>query len=316
MKKIMAFFLMTYFLLYGLTWATETVLSSAGQALGLENSGGSARAKAMGSAFVGVADDSSALLWNPAGLGRLTLSEIGLHHNSWLVDTVQETLVYGMPLGEWGGAAAAVNYINYGSFESRDSAGVLGSSYTVSMVGFSAGWGKEFGGHISGGISLKGLQQTIASQSFTGFGADIGALWSPDKAWKAGLSYTNLGGTFGGSSLASSLRLGGSYATEELKDNKLILAVGAQLETQGTTRIDLGAEDVLFATLAVRAGYELSTTDPLLGGLSGLTLGAGYLAQHFSIDYAYLPYGDLGTSHRLSVAYQFGGSTVPTPSTK
>ena len=37
-----------------------------------------ARASAMGNAFVGVADDASALFWNPAGLAQIHQSEFSL----------------------------------------------------------------------------------------------------------------------------------------------------------------------------------------------------------------------------------------------
>ena len=48
--------------------ATELVPPSAQLAFPLENQGGSARANAMGSAFVAVGGDVSALSWNPAAL--------------------------------------------------------------------------------------------------------------------------------------------------------------------------------------------------------------------------------------------------------
>src|SRR5438132_5016171 len=40
--------------------------------------GAGARSLAMGSAFVGVADDASATYWNPAGLSQITRKEITL----------------------------------------------------------------------------------------------------------------------------------------------------------------------------------------------------------------------------------------------
>src|SRR2546422_3736959 len=44
-----------------------------------------ARACAMGGAFVGVADDASALFWNAAGIARIDpdKSELSINHASW-----------------------------------------------------------------------------------------------------------------------------------------------------------------------------------------------------------------------------------------
>src|SRR5581483_8898032 len=79
--------------------AAVTVYPAAGVALPLENSGGSARSKAMGSAFVGVSDDASAILWNPAGLALLDSPELEIHHNTWLANSYQEIFVLGFPMG-------------------------------------------------------------------------------------------------------------------------------------------------------------------------------------------------------------------------
>src|SRR6185369_7483472 len=77
----------------------SAVSSVAGLANPMDNAGVSARAVGMGSAFVGVADDSSALFWNPAGLGGLDNVELALHHNSWLAGIIQETAVLALPMG-------------------------------------------------------------------------------------------------------------------------------------------------------------------------------------------------------------------------
>ena len=49
----------------------------------------------MGSAVVAVDQCSASLLWNPAGLSRLSCTELGLHHNTGLADTFQETVIFG-----------------------------------------------------------------------------------------------------------------------------------------------------------------------------------------------------------------------------
>ena len=37
----------------------------------------------------------------------------------------------------------------------------------------------------------------------------------------------------------------------------------------------------------------------------GFFAGAGFVYSGFSLDYALLPYGDLGTAHRFSVGMKF-----------
>jgi hypothetical protein len=52
---------------------------------------------------------------------------------------------------------------------------------------------------------------------------------------------------------------------------------------------------------AVRAGYKYNSAMSTLGPLAGLTLGGGFRYNIFSIDYAFVPYGDLGYTHRISM---------------
>jgi long-subunit fatty acid transport protein len=44
------------------------------------------RASAMGDAFVAVANDVSALYWNPAGLSQFQDNQVMFSHNEWVVD--------------------------------------------------------------------------------------------------------------------------------------------------------------------------------------------------------------------------------------
>src|SRR5687768_8826049 len=61
------------------------------------------RATGMGSAFVSVADDPTAMYWNPAGLTRLGAPEkhfdILFQHNEWLSDMRQEYVAAGTRFG-------------------------------------------------------------------------------------------------------------------------------------------------------------------------------------------------------------------------
>ncbi|HJT24508.1 MAG TPA: hypothetical protein VJ873_08010, partial [bacterium] len=81
----------------------QTIYSAASQSNSLGNVNDAARSAAMGSAFTGVADDASALLSNPAGLGFLRQGQLFLNSDFWLVGTFQETALAGIPADDLGG---------------------------------------------------------------------------------------------------------------------------------------------------------------------------------------------------------------------
>ncbi len=291
-------------LLPSLGWGQAQVLTSGGYAMPLSNLGPSARANVMGSAFVGVADDSSAVFWNPAGLGFQEDGEIAFHHNSWLTDITEETAVMSLPM-EYGTLGVAVDFVNYGSFEGRDSTGAQTSSYTGNNIAGALGWGSELMDQYFAGLTLKYSQMTLSSQAVSVFSGELGLMKQIGKNFRLGLSYNNLGTAVNGNQLDGALNVGGSYHVRLAKQSRVIVALGAQVGTNSVNQIQLAAEDVMYSVVALRAGYQLNLSDMQLEGLTGLSAGVGFTVQDFVVDYAYLPYGDLGTSNRVSVSYLF-----------
>ncbi len=272
----------------------------------LDSVGVSARALAMGSAFVGVAQGSTALFWNPAGLSGLENIELGLHHSSWLAGIIQETAVVGVPLGRLGGLGLSVNYVNYGAIPGYDDNGAKQADYSSNRYGFAGGWGVEVLGGLSVGAALKGEVQSVADASYSSLAVDLGLRWDLTPDLRLGAAYTGLGTQVADYSQTADLSAGLSYTLHPMPTNQLLLATSATFEPQGVNRLQFGVEDLIHSFLALRAGYQASQTDTRLEGLSGLTLGVGFMADSFSLDYAYLPFGDLGSAQRLSLGYRFG----------
>jgi hemolysin activation/secretion protein len=59
--------------------------------------------------------------------------------------------------------------------------------------------------------------------------------------------------------------------------------------------------------VAGRLGYNTQSQDT--GGLHGLSMGLGLMytdyAMNYSLDYAFVPYGELGNTHRISFGIKF-----------
>ncbi len=274
----------------------------------LDDTGGSARAAAMGSAFVAVADDSSALLWNPAGLGKLQTGQLALHHNSWLVDTLQESFTVGIPMGDAGGIGVMATFLDYGTFQGRDPNGAITPNYNANKWGFMLGWGKEWAPGFSAGLALRGGFQSALGNSYSLWSGDVGFLYSPDPQLRFGAALVNFGGNQSGGWVASAIRAGVSYKPEWKGPHGLLFSLDGTVEPQGVNRVGLGVEYSFQSKYFLRAGYQVYEQNNEIQGLQGLTAGAGIQWNGFELDYAFLPYGDLGTSHRVSLSYMFPSS--------
>ena len=283
----------------------QTVTGTASLAAPLDNLQGSARDMALGSAFVGVADDASALFFNPAGLAGLKNPDVALNHNSYLAGTFQETLEGAFPGEDIGGLAFALDYVSWGSLDLRDNTGVSQGSYNDTDIGLTAGWGKEWAKGFSTGLSVRGLQQKVVNDLYNSLAADVGLLWRPQKELRFGVAYLNLGTPVMGSSLSGELKGGASLHLDLDPHLVLLTALSGSWIPNGASSGQGGLECVLDRQWALRVGGQVPFYDNQVGGFTNFTAGAGLRIGAFSLDYAYLPFGTLGTSHRISLGYEF-----------
>ena len=78
-----------------------------------------ARASAMGGAFVAVANDLTAIYWNPAGIARLESPQLALIHTQWIVDTKFDWGAMSIPLGRFGTIGLNVTSLSHDDMEIR-----------------------------------------------------------------------------------------------------------------------------------------------------------------------------------------------------
>jgi len=292
----------------GMGMAQTTIQTSAGTSENLENAGASARAYGMGSAYVAVSDDPSVFFWNPAGLTGLSNPQLALHHDSYLAGTFQETLVYAFPAQSLGGMAFAINYVNWGTLDLRDSNGNSQGSFNDTDVGLNLGWGKQLARDFSIGLAFQGVQQKIVDSLYYDFAARAGLLWMPSENFQLGAAYSNLGTNVVGYSLAQSLQLGGAWRTKAAKNLGLLLTMQGNWQPQGVSLLQWGVEGNLDHAFMLRGGYELPFDGQITGGGTALSAGAGVRWGACTLDYAFVPYGSFGVANHLSLSYDF-----PTP---
>lgn len=287
----------------------QTVTSTAGLVTPLSSLGASARADALGGALAGLADDPSALFYNPAGLSQLRAASLSINHNSYLASSFEETLLFGMPTGSLGGFAGALQYVSWGGLDERDVNGVSLGNFTDSDVAFSLGWGMIATKGFSLGLALHGIQQKIVDSLYTGLSGDLGMLWAPDPGLHLGLTYIGLGTSQAGFNPAQDLHLGAASLWSLGKDVSLQPLLAGDWEPNGVSRIQAGLESAFARSCFLRVGYQGALANNQIGGLTGFTAGAGLRLGQFLLDYAFVPYGDLGTSNRISVGYEFPNPT-------
>ena len=266
-----------------------------------------ARPLAMAGAFSALADDANALNWNPGALGAQTKRSATLSYNALFDDTNQGFLGYAHPLAdEMGTLAGGINYLTVsnipkraGDTESPD------STFNNQNFVISGAYGKKTAVEgLSVGGTLKYLRETLDSFSASAVAIDAGALYKTRvPGLTAGGSIQNLGTKLGPDPLPTTLKGGAAY---KLLGDKLALAGDLDWFAEDRrAQFDLGAEYWAHKALALRAGYQFGRWQDHLGGINGASFGFGVCVERLRFDYAFLPFGRLGDTHRMTLGWTF-----------
>jgi hypothetical protein len=179
-----------------------------------------------------------------------------------------------------------------------------------------AGWGDRVFGSLSLGIQIHGVQQTIAEKSYSIFTTGFGAMVKTSNGWRLGAAYLNGAITKGSAVVASSFRAGLSKYWGFSKDWTVLTAFSGDLAPQSGNSIQGGLEADYRGKYFIRAGYNHPTQVTGFGGLYGPTMGLGMSLGPVRLDYAFVPYGDMGQSQQFGLVYYFGTYVSDEPDRK
>lgn len=275
-----------------------------------------ARVEALGGgALAAPAPDS--VFFNPATAAGLRGAYAVSGYEAMLESAYRASLALSIP-GPGGTAwSAGALFGSGGKLDIFNARGDYGGSFTHydAALFVSAAFPLLDGGF---GVSLKGIRSAIGDVSALGAAVDLG--------------YTNYSRRKDGADMAVTLRNLGMPLKYEKESDPLPLelaagflwryAGGFRVMADGRMPVDhapyfiLGGEyGVPFApaaSFALRAGFSTKNLDDLgvAGAVSGgFGLGLGGAA----FDYAFVPYGDLGATHRVTLSWLLGSSAARRP---
>ncbi len=294
--------------------AALTLVSAAAFAAGPGTTGASflkagvgARELALGSAASVLAEGANSVNWNPAGLAGLKTKSLSASYNMLFLDETQGFLGYASPLsGGSGVVAGGVNYLTVTNIEKRATdTEAADSKFDNTNAAYTLSYARpEVASGLDLGASLKYISTKLDSNSDQTVAVDLGSVYKLNAAWKTALVVQNLGGSIGPDKLPLTVKAGASTGFLQGK-----LAAAADVDWLANDErfyLDLGAEYLLSKNLAFRAGYQFGHSQDKLGsGLVGLGAGIGLKFDRFALDYAYVPFGDLGDTHRMTLGFVF-----------
>ncbi len=299
--------------------------------------GQAVRPIAMGETYIALGDGLDTLNWNPAGLVQIDTPVASFVHSFWVQEIGTEYLAYGMPLGPAGAIGGGVTIMHAGTTTETledqfgNYAGEGGEASALSMA-FVGTYAQElsrilpiqdpFFSKLLVGVSLRIVTESIQDTSIFGGGLDVGVLWreteeisgsTRDNGFRFGLVGQNLGMT-SDQMMPINFRAGVGYVTQDLftPNARGTVAVDALIPIDNDIKISLGGEYAIVGPnteFAARVGYKIGNEIRDLDSLAGLTAGVGVSVRggliEYQVDYAFVPYGDLGSTHRAALTLSF-----------
>ena len=269
------------------------------------NLGVGARYLAMGGAGTALSDDANSLYWNAAGLAdaksEFTVSDMELPQGTRL-----DFAAYAQPT-KLGTFAAGGAYLSQNAIDARDLNGRQAGTFSAADADFALGYGRKTDLVDLGG-SVKFVQSHIGSAQATTFAMDLGARRQFGNI-VLGAALRNLGPGMKfdteRNDLPMRLALGAAYKFEK---GHALTAELTDAPRAGGADFGFGGEFQAMKNVFLRAGYTTQTA--ITGGSSfdaarGLTLGVGFRADRWTIDYAAVPMGELGSTHRFTLGARF-----------
>jgi len=158
--------------------------------------GAGARSLSMGSAFVAVANDPSALYWNPAGIVEMSRPSTHVYHSPWLVETDYFHGGAVIPMGVMGSLGASYTMVSMDEMDVRTvtEPDGTGEKFSVSNVALGLAYSKRLTDRFSFGFQSKFVQEKIWQMSAKGFSVDIGSIFTTTNGVRIGMSISNFGG--------------------------------------------------------------------------------------------------------------------------
>lgn len=208
------------------------------------------RASGMGNAGVALADNASAMFWNPAGLAFQKGTELGLTHSNWLPEfnagLFYEYFVAKHHVPGWGTFGAHLTYLFLGEHEGRDAQNNPTGTFRSFDLALGGSYGFKVSEHLGLGTSLRFIYSSLAPGQTVGAqrtkagvtaAFDVAALYrsSPfslggmQTTFSAGFNLANMGPTIQYSDNAqadpipTNLRFGYAFTFEFDEFNKLTI---------------------------------------------------------------------------------------------
>ena len=272
--------------------------------------GAGSRAIALGRSFVSIADDASAVYWNPAALRNVQSKQLMFMYMPLFGDfTGADYTFFGavyptLNAGAFGAGfqRIATTFESYDDFSRPTGEGDYSESQVLVSYAFER-TSKWLLGSLATGATFKIVSQNVDPFSSTAPGIDLGFRWRPlsSRSFAIGVNLQDLSGAEHKLDAATdvtyrTVMAGAGYVREFANGSALRFALEVDLPEKADNNYHAGAEYAFARYISLRAGYDDGN----------VSFGVGFNISNYGVDYAYFTRDEAGTSHPVSFTMDVG----------
>jgi len=300
-----------------------------------------ARAIGMGGAYVSLANDASAMFWNPAGIALISGGEAFFNHSEWIADMNFDYAGIVVAIPTVGSFGVNATFLSMGDMERTTEYYPEGTGQKFDAGSYALGlsFARSLTDRFSIGVNVKYINEYILNSSASGMAIDLGTMFvTPLNGLRIGANISNFGTKMqmngrdilvqhdidplheGNNEkinadlstdqfdLPLHLRVGVSYDfLQNVDKNQLWISVDATHPNDNVETVNIGGEYVFMNMVSIRAGYNSLFNED---SEKGLAFGAGLNYRlmgsvQAKVDYAYETFGRFDNVQKISVAIGF-----------
>lgn len=292
--------------------------------------GPSARAVAMGESFIALANDASAMYYNPAGLTQLTDRETIFSLTQWPADINYGFVGTAIPTKIMGTIGIFVGALSTGEMKKTvPYKGWTGEYFSATdwLVGLS--YARGLTDRFAVGGNVKMVSEFLDNESITTWAVDFGTMFNIGiRGIKFSMMITNFGPNVKfineEFSLPTTFKFGIVGEAFNWNDNRMIITVEGAHPNDNVEQVAMGAEYTFKNILALRAGYRrfvmledkdknvqidarrsVAVEEPMEGLSFGVGFNVPIAGMKTTLDYAYVDMGFLQNTQRLTLTLNF-----------
>ena len=340
MKRILQVitFAVVLFTLPGSIATAQLVPNLGGQRAGISafqflKLGVGGRGSAMGESFVAVANDVSALYWNPAGLVQFEEDQAMASHTEYVVDIKHDFFGIVYHISEQDAIGASFSSLHMDDMEITTETQPFGTGRFFSFGDIAVGltYSKKMTDQFSFGATVRYVEETLDVLKMRSVMVDLGTFyWTGLGSTRFAVVISNFGSdvspkgtatTFNGTqetefqsfSVPTVFKLGVAFEPFETEEQRLTTSLQLNHPNDNSEHVRVGLEYSWQNMFFLRGGIKRTIGQRLFAGDAtseeDFGLGAGVRVpvgfSNVNADYAYVSFNRLGSVHKISLAFTY-----------